>query len=144
MKQHKGYTLVEFVAILVIIGVLSAIAVPVYVQFARIARLISLNYLVGSVYSAVNLVKAGYYVTGNISPVVMANGNTVTVTTTAGLNNGAPLATALGIGNAITVFGYALTYSTSPNLAIFTIAPNCTAIYSESTGVATLGTTTGC
>lgn len=146
MNKFKGFTLVELTMVLVIIGVLLAVAIPKYIQYGTYSRISSLNYLVGSITSATDIVRSGYYVQGNVSPVVMADGSTVAVTTSIGGANGTPLGTLLGIGNAINTYGYTVSYLTtgSANTVKYTLQTNCYVVYTEATGMATIGSISGC
>jgi MSHA pilin protein MshA len=55
MRNQKGFTLIELVVVIVILGILAAIAVPKFIDMQVDARMSAMNGLAGSVRSAVAL-----------------------------------------------------------------------------------------
>lgn len=93
MKQ-RGFTLIELIVVLVILGILAATAAPLFVNLRQDANRAVLQGLVGSVRSAATLVNARFLI-ANTDPVDIGNGISVDVV------NGFPAATATGLQNAI-------------------------------------------
>lgn len=98
-KNHmQGFTLVELIVVIVILGILSATALPRFINVTVDARRSAVEGFAGGLRSAVNVAQARYFATGtNAASINMADGSTVAVGT-AGAASGVPTGTALGIG----------------------------------------------
>ena len=140
--KQQGFTLVELVVVLVVLGLLAAVAIPKYVSYTREARTAALNGLAGSIRSAVALTQGKYVSTGNTAStsVTLADGTAVTVTS--GNNGGIPTVAALGIQAAVNQTGFNFT----PASGIWDFSSgaiaNCFVTYAAA-GTATV-TSTGC
>jgi MSHA pilin protein MshA len=134
MKKQTGFTLIELIVVMVILGILAAVAVPRFVNLGADARAASANGLAGTLRSAVNIVQARYMATGTMTATtVQLQGQAVTVLA----NTGLPVATAAGIGSAIDITGFTPDYTVA-GVATFTPtgAPaTCTVTYTQATGV---------
>ena len=138
-RKQAGFTLVELVVVLAILGILAAIAIPKYASHVKEARAAALNGLAGAVRSSVVVVQSKYIASGaTTSPVTMQDGVTTVAVGTAGAVAGIP--TAVGIENAVKVegpFTFAAGVWTLSGLA------NCTVTYSAVDGSATVDSS-GC
>ena len=139
--RQTGFTLIELIVVLVVLGILAAVAIPRYVSYTTEARAASMNGLAGALRSSVALVQSKYVATGQTtSPVTLMDGSTVAVTTGAG--GGVPTVAVAGIEAALNQSGFAFTAATGTwNFASGAVA-NCNVVYAA-TGAVTV-TTTGC
>ena len=133
MTRQRGFTLVELVVVIVIIGILAAVAIPRFVSFTTDARIAAMNGMAGAVRSAVGLVQARYIATGNnaATTVTLTDGSTVTVAAGTGI----PVATAAGIGAAVQVQGFTFD-DANDRYEFATVVPNCHVTYDGASGAA--------
>jgi len=139
MRNQNGFTLIELVVVIVILGILAAVAVPKFVSMQADARESSVNGLAGGVRSAVSLARAQYLVNGDsTATTVTMSGTSVTVNA----GTGVPVGTAAGIGTAMdSMDGFTPDYTTPTAV---TIQPNnggsatCGITYNGTTGAVTV------
>ncbi len=142
-KSQKGFTLIELIIVIVILGLLAAIAIPKYISVQKEARAASVNAVAGGLRGAVALARAKYTVANNPAAVTVDMDGTP-VACNAG--SGIPTGTAAGIGAAMTdLSGYTVDY-TAPTAVTFQPAgggATCQASYNGTTGLIATDTT-GC
>jgi MSHA pilin protein MshA len=101
--KARGFTLIELVVVITILGILAAFAIPKFIALDSQARIATVNGLVGTVKSAAALARSLGMATGNPALVTM-EGSTVAM-----INN-YPDSVAGGIPNAVNVVAADFTY----------------------------------
>ena len=80
MNKQAGFTLIELVVVIVILGLLAAAALPKFINVTQDARIASLNGIAGGLRTAASLARAEYVVTGsNAATTVTMDGQSVAV-----------------------------------------------------------------
>lgn len=154
MSRHYGFTLIELVCVIVVIGILSAVAIPRFIDLRSNARSASILASAGAINSAALMVRmrlavANIQASTNISTVNIGGGTLIDV------RNGNAACTANGIakvsgtsGDFVWHFGGGAQCTLYPNVGkaggSHIYLANCGVVYSETAGATWTPNTSGC
>jgi len=104
MKKQNGFTLIELVIVIIVLGILAATAVPKFINLQDDAKKSAMNGVEAAVHSAANIVYSKSAIDGSEK-----SDSTVTPAPKVGdikLSYGFPIATAEGIVKAVELSGF--------------------------------------
>lgn len=115
--KQRGFTLVELIIVIVILGILTAFIAPRFADIAKQARVSSVEAMAGNLRAAAALAHAQQIAeNGAATASVVMNGKTVTMT------NGYPTDNAAGIGNALSqTQGFSASTTAAPGNYAYTL-----------------------
>ena len=153
MKRNAGFTLIELIIAIVILGILAVTAAPKFINLQGDARSSTVTAMKGAVEAAGSMAHSKAIIAGKEKASV---GNGITVDNVGvDLVYGYPAATADGIGNVINAPSLEWGVSFSSSAKTYTLKPkdftpsteSCNVVYTEATSTAAptvVATTTGC
>jgi MSHA pilin protein MshA len=132
-NKQAGFTLIELIMVIVILGVLSAFALPRFADLGGEARIASINGLAGAIKAAANIAHAQQLADGGaVTASVILDGTTITMAA------GYPTADDDGIRKAAQIDA-----SYTGTTGVYTIRANCLVTYTAA-GAVVATTTGGC
>lgn len=130
INKQAGFTLIELIMVIVILGVLSAFALPRFADLGGEARVASINGLNGAVKSAANIAHAQWLADGGTAATVTLEGTSIAMV------NGYPDNTDIDLAVQVTSDDYTVDETTSTTATTFDVvdAPTpatCRVTYTE-------------
>jgi len=107
LSGEEGFTLIEIIAVLIVLGILAAVAVPKYIDLTTTAKVKAAEGQVAEMKATLNLAYANYYITNGAAPTgtqaVTAAGFTSGTAKTVGTAPDIWNVTLTAVANAVTI-----------------------------------------
>lgn len=133
--NHEGFTLIELVVVIVILGILAVTAAPKFIDITGDAKASVVQAVEGSLNSAADMAHAKALIEGTqVGPISIAGAS---ITFVNGYPNAASIDLLMDIDTEVSVGDFVLATSgsgTTYTHAKATTSANCVASYAESTG----------
>ncbi|MDX1695077.1 MAG: type II secretion system protein [Ketobacteraceae bacterium] len=130
-RQQSGFTLIELIMVIVILGILSAFAIPKFADLSGDAQESAIQGLAASARSASAITHAAWLASGGTGTTVTLEGSTTVTVNAAGY----PEESTAGIGNAIEASGFVYSAGTADSTADYELGASatCHMIYDDDT-----------
>lgn len=83
MKQEKGFTFIEFLVVILLLGIIAALSLPKFMNLGAQSRQSNNRAMAGSLLSAINAAHSQWVAAGNKPANITFNGNTISMNSTA-------------------------------------------------------------
>jgi len=112
INKQAGFTLIELIMVIVILGVLSAFALPRFADLGGQARVASINGAAGAIKSAANIAHAQWLADGGTASTVTLEGTSIA------MSNGYPTKASIEVAAQITSSDYTITASAGAGTSV--------------------------